>query len=137
MTQSDGGKEIHKFVKDSSEALKVSKVAANWKAYVDFVARLQSMSSLQLSDWLSLSFFIFTWMDHTYWMPFVDQEVLTSTLSLNATNISSLLDCFVPAFSSLSLSLHVLSLVSLMTLFLLSIFRVGRGEAVKCLFVDL
>eukprot|EP00435_Cladocopium_sp_Y103_P017644 s5473_g4.t1 len=32
-----GGKEIHKFVKDSSEALKVSKVAANWKAYVDFV----------------------------------------------------------------------------------------------------
>ena len=54
MTQSDGGKEIHKFVKDSSEALKVSKVAANWKAYVDFVARLQGMSSLQLSDWLSL-----------------------------------------------------------------------------------
>lgn len=37
MTQSEGGKEIHKFVKDSSEALKVSKVAANWKAYVDFV----------------------------------------------------------------------------------------------------
>ena len=54
MTQSDGGKEIHKFVKDSSEALKVSKVAANWKAYVDFVARLQGMSSLQLSDWLGL-----------------------------------------------------------------------------------
>ncbi|CAK9053428.1 Dynein beta chain, partial [Durusdinium trenchii] len=37
MTQSEGGKEIHKFVKDSSEALKVSKVASNWKAYVDFV----------------------------------------------------------------------------------------------------
>lgn len=48
MTQSDGGKEIHKFVKDSSEALKVSKVAANWKAYVDFVARLQGMSSLRV-----------------------------------------------------------------------------------------
>ena len=63
MTQSDGGKEIHKFVKDSSEALKVSKVAANWKAYVDFVARLKS---LQLSDWLSVSFFRFACMDHTY-----------------------------------------------------------------------
>eukprot|EP00931_Biecheleriopsis_adriatica_P036383 TRINITY_DN2095_c0_g1_i5.p1 TRINITY_DN2095_c0_g1~~TRINITY_DN2095_c0_g1_i5.p1 ORF type:complete len:4649 (-),score=1173.32 TRINITY_DN2095_c0_g1_i5:61-14007(-) len=37
MMQTDGGKEIHKFVKDSSEALKVSKVATNWKAYVDFV----------------------------------------------------------------------------------------------------
>lgn len=41
MTQSEGGKEIHKFVKDSSEALKVSKVAANWKAYVDFALGLQ------------------------------------------------------------------------------------------------
>ena len=40
MTQSEGGKEIHKFVKDSSEALKVSKVATNWKAYVDFAAWL-------------------------------------------------------------------------------------------------
>ena len=64
MTQSDGGKEIHKFVKDSSEALKVSKVAANWKAYVDFVARLQGMSSLQLSDWLSLRL-RFSSLDHT------------------------------------------------------------------------
>ena len=77
MTQSDGGKEIHKFVKawlwvlaesvllvlgccyhshvrlvqpfravleDSSEALKVSKVAANWKAYVDFVSWLAAES---------------------------------------------------------------------------------------------
>ena len=69
MTQSDGGKEIHKFVKDSSEALKVSKVAANWKAYVDFVARLQGISSLQLSDWLSVSFFRFACMDH--WMLFL------------------------------------------------------------------
>jgi dynein heavy chain len=37
MAMSDGGKEIHKFLKDSSEALKVSKVATTWKAYVDFV----------------------------------------------------------------------------------------------------
>jgi len=37
MAMSEGGKEIHKFLKDSSEALKVSKVASNWKAYVDFV----------------------------------------------------------------------------------------------------
>ena len=29
--------EIHKLVKDSSEALKVSKVAITWKSYVDFV----------------------------------------------------------------------------------------------------
>jgi dynein heavy chain len=37
MSMTDGGKDIHKFVKDSSEALKVSKVASTWKAYVDFV----------------------------------------------------------------------------------------------------
>eukprot|EP00929_Paragymnodinium_shiwhaense_P077081 TRINITY_DN3967_c0_g2_i2.p1 TRINITY_DN3967_c0_g2~~TRINITY_DN3967_c0_g2_i2.p1 ORF type:complete len:4576 (+),score=1729.31 TRINITY_DN3967_c0_g2_i2:93-13820(+) len=37
MAMSEGGKEIHKFVKDSSEALKVSKVASTWKAYEDFV----------------------------------------------------------------------------------------------------
>jgi len=37
MSTGEGGKEIHKFVKDSSEALKVSKVASIWKAYVDFV----------------------------------------------------------------------------------------------------
>eukprot|EP00928_Gymnodinium_smaydae_P023763 TRINITY_DN1947_c0_g1_i2.p1 TRINITY_DN1947_c0_g1~~TRINITY_DN1947_c0_g1_i2.p1 ORF type:complete len:4562 (+),score=1174.36 TRINITY_DN1947_c0_g1_i2:66-13751(+) len=37
MNMTEGGKEIHKFVKDSSEALKVSKVATTWKAYVDFV----------------------------------------------------------------------------------------------------
>ena len=34
---SEEGKEIHKFVKDSSEALKVSKVSAIWKNYVEFV----------------------------------------------------------------------------------------------------
>eukprot|EP00913_Durusdinium_trenchii_P034785 g32539.t1 len=33
----DGGKEIHRFVKDSSESLKISKTAPTWKAYVDFV----------------------------------------------------------------------------------------------------
>ena len=33
----ENGKEIHKLVKDSSEALKVSKVAITWKSYVDFV----------------------------------------------------------------------------------------------------
>jgi dynein heavy chain len=33
----EGGKEIHKHLKDSSEALKVSKVASIWKNYVDFV----------------------------------------------------------------------------------------------------
>jgi dynein heavy chain len=33
----EGGKEIHKFVKESSEALKVSKVSPVWKSYVDFV----------------------------------------------------------------------------------------------------
>jgi len=33
----DGGKEILKFVKDSNEALKVSKTASSWRAYVDFV----------------------------------------------------------------------------------------------------
>jgi dynein heavy chain len=34
---SEDGKEIHKLIKDSSEALKVSKVAPIWKNYVDFV----------------------------------------------------------------------------------------------------
>jgi dynein heavy chain len=34
---SEDGKEIHKLVKDSSEALKVSKVSAIWKNYVEFV----------------------------------------------------------------------------------------------------
>jgi dynein heavy chain len=33
----EDGKEIHKLIKDSNEALKVSKVAVIWKAYVDFV----------------------------------------------------------------------------------------------------
>lgn len=37
MNMTDHGKEIHKFLKDSSEALKVSKVASTWKAYQDFV----------------------------------------------------------------------------------------------------
>ncbi|CAE8644925.1 unnamed protein product [Polarella glacialis] len=37
MNMTDGGKEIHRFVKDSSESLKISKSAATWKAYVDFV----------------------------------------------------------------------------------------------------
>ncbi|CAL1157532.1 unnamed protein product, partial [Cladocopium goreaui] len=37
MNMTDGGKEIHRFVKDSSESLKISKTAATWKAYVDFV----------------------------------------------------------------------------------------------------
>jgi dynein heavy chain len=37
MSMTEGGKEIHKFVKDSSEALKVSKIASTWKSYVDFV----------------------------------------------------------------------------------------------------
>merc|ERR1719352_1824213 len=37
MTMAEDGKELHKLVKDSSEALKVSKVASTWKAYVDFV----------------------------------------------------------------------------------------------------
>jgi dynein heavy chain len=37
MNMTEGGKEIHKFVKDSSEALKVSKIALTWKAYEDFV----------------------------------------------------------------------------------------------------
>ena len=37
MNMVEGGKEIHKYVKDSSEALKVSKIATTWKAYVDFV----------------------------------------------------------------------------------------------------
>ncbi|CAE8597984.1 unnamed protein product [Polarella glacialis] len=37
MIMTDGGKEIHKYLKDSSEALKVSKTATNWKSYVDFV----------------------------------------------------------------------------------------------------
>jgi dynein heavy chain len=37
MGMTEDGKEIHKLVKDSSEALKVSKVSVNWKAYVDFV----------------------------------------------------------------------------------------------------
>ena len=36
----EDGKEIAKLVKDSSEALKVSKISANWKAYVDFVNNL-------------------------------------------------------------------------------------------------
>jgi dynein heavy chain len=36
-TMSEDGKEIHKMIKDSSEALKVSKVAFIWKNYVDFV----------------------------------------------------------------------------------------------------
>jgi len=36
-SMTDGGKEILKFVKDSSEALKVSKTASSWRAYVDFV----------------------------------------------------------------------------------------------------
>jgi len=40
MTQSEGGKEIHKFLKDSSEALKVSKIAPTWKSYVDFVSNI-------------------------------------------------------------------------------------------------
>ncbi|KAF4742076.1 hypothetical protein FOZ63_017584 [Perkinsus olseni] len=33
----EDGKEIHKLIKDSSEALKVSKAAETWKSYVDFV----------------------------------------------------------------------------------------------------
>ncbi|KAF4726241.1 hypothetical protein FOZ62_001950 [Perkinsus olseni] len=33
----EDGKEIHKLIKDSSEALKVSKTAETWKSYVDFV----------------------------------------------------------------------------------------------------
>ncbi|KAF4665135.1 hypothetical protein FOL47_004778 [Perkinsus chesapeaki] len=33
----EDGKEIHKLVKDSSEALKISKTADTWKSYVDFV----------------------------------------------------------------------------------------------------
>jgi dynein heavy chain len=37
MTMSEDGKELHKHVKDSSEALKVSKVAVTWRSYVDFV----------------------------------------------------------------------------------------------------
>ncbi|CAK9091213.1 unnamed protein product, partial [Durusdinium trenchii] len=37
MNMTDGGKEIHRFVKDSSESLKISKTAPTWKAYVDFV----------------------------------------------------------------------------------------------------
>merc|ERR1719359_1865824 len=37
MNMTEGGKEIQRFVKDSSESLKVSKVAPTWKAYVDFV----------------------------------------------------------------------------------------------------
>jgi dynein heavy chain len=37
MTMTEDGKELHKMVKDSSEALKVSKIAPTWKAYVDFV----------------------------------------------------------------------------------------------------
>ena len=32
--------EIHKLVKDSSEALKVSKVAITWKSYVDSLNNL-------------------------------------------------------------------------------------------------
>ena len=52
MTQSEGGKEIHKFVKDSSEALKVSKVAANWKAYVDFALGLNVLLASIRSDQL-------------------------------------------------------------------------------------
>ncbi|CAE7211087.1 ODA4 [Symbiodinium pilosum] len=37
MNMTDGGKEIHRYVKDSSESLKISKSAGTWKAYVDFV----------------------------------------------------------------------------------------------------
>jgi dynein heavy chain len=37
MNMADGGKEIHRYVKDSSESLKISKAAPTWKAYVDFV----------------------------------------------------------------------------------------------------
>ncbi|CAE7326731.1 ODA4, partial [Symbiodinium necroappetens] len=37
MNMTDGGKEIHRYVKDSSESLKISKSAQTWKAYVDFV----------------------------------------------------------------------------------------------------
>ncbi|CAK0818712.1 unnamed protein product [Prorocentrum cordatum] len=37
MAMTEGGKEIHKFLKDSSEALKVSKTEKIWKSYVDFV----------------------------------------------------------------------------------------------------
>lgn len=33
----EDGKEIHKLVKDSSEALKISKTAETWRSYVDFV----------------------------------------------------------------------------------------------------
>lgn len=40
MTMSEGGKDIHKLVKDSSEALKVSKVANTWRAYEDFVSNI-------------------------------------------------------------------------------------------------
>lgn len=40
MAIAEGGKDIHKFVKDSSEALKVSKLAPSWKAYVDFVSNI-------------------------------------------------------------------------------------------------
>ena len=34
---SDDGKEIHKLIRDSNEALRVSKQSANWKAYLDFI----------------------------------------------------------------------------------------------------
>jgi dynein heavy chain len=37
MTMTEDGKELHKLVKDSSEALKVSKIAPTWRAYQDFV----------------------------------------------------------------------------------------------------
>ncbi|CAK0838245.1 unnamed protein product [Prorocentrum cordatum] len=37
MAMNEGGKEIHKFLKDTSDALKVSKVSAIWKSYVEFV----------------------------------------------------------------------------------------------------
>jgi dynein heavy chain len=37
MAMVDGGKEIHRHLKDSAEALKISKSSLTWKAYVDFV----------------------------------------------------------------------------------------------------
>ena len=37
MSMTERGKEIHKFLKSSSESLKISKTAATWRAYVDFV----------------------------------------------------------------------------------------------------
>ena len=46
----DGGKDIHNLLKDSSEVLKVSKVAPTWKAYVDFVNNIALKDSLPRSQ---------------------------------------------------------------------------------------